>query len=77
MTSSVENNLLDDLFMGCAFAAYVELAIACGGIPNSEATRRLAYHHYEQALADSRRCGKDRLRSSPVGCTMCSQKGDA
>ena len=42
---------LDDLFHGCAFAAYMELAIASGGVPDVDARRRLAYHYYEEQLA--------------------------
>lgn len=45
------DELLDDLFTGCAFAALVEQAIAQGGPPDMEATRRLAYDMYEEALA--------------------------
>lgn len=44
------DDILDDLFHGCAFAAYVELAIATGGPPESEATRRLAFRYYEEEL---------------------------
>ncbi|AMV22600.1 hypothetical protein [Planctomyces sp. SH-PL14] len=46
------HDILDDLFHGCAFAAYVELAVACRGIPDEEATRRLAFRLYEEALAE-------------------------
>lgn len=49
------DELLDDVFHGCAFAAYVELAVACGGVPDMEATRRLAYRYYEEALAEKNR----------------------
>lgn len=49
------DELLDDVFHGAAFAAYVELAVACGGIPDVEATRRLAYRYYEEALAEKNR----------------------
>ena len=52
MTESPLDEFLDDLFCGCAFAAYVELASATGGTPDVEATRRLAYQLYEQALAE-------------------------
>lgn len=51
MTDEREDNLLDDLFLGCAFAAYIVLAIACGGVSDSDATRRLAYRYYEEELA--------------------------
>lgn len=45
------DEILDDLFHGCAFAAFVELAALCGGIPDEDATRRLACRYYEEALA--------------------------
>jgi len=51
MTGETLDELLDDLFTGCAFAAFVEQAIAQGGPPDMEATRRLAYEMYEEALA--------------------------
>lgn len=54
MTGECEVLLLDDLFHGCAFAAYVELAIACGSVPDLDATRRLAYRYYEDKLAATR-----------------------
>ena len=38
MTESPDD-ILDDLFHGCAIAAYVELAVACRGVPDIEATR--------------------------------------
>jgi hypothetical protein len=45
------DDILDDLFHGCAFAAFVEQAIAQGGPPDQEATRVRAYRYYEDALA--------------------------
>ncbi len=45
------DDILDDLFHGCAFAAYIELAITTGATPDSEATRRLAYRLFEEELA--------------------------
>lgn len=44
--------VLGDLFLGCALAAFVELAVASGRMPDSEATRRLAYRYYEEDLAE-------------------------
>lgn len=44
--------ILDDLFHGCAFAAFVEQAVAEGGWPGPDATRNRAYRHYEKAVAD-------------------------
>ena len=52
MTESNFDDFLDNEFLGCAFAAYVELASATGGEPDSEATRRRAYQLYEQTLAE-------------------------
>lgn len=49
MTS--DDDILDDLFHGCALAAFVEQAIRQQGWPDPEATRRLAYVRYEAALA--------------------------
>lgn len=58
MTSIDE--ILDDLFQGCAFAAFVEQARLQQGPPCPELTRRLAYELYEEALAnrtaDETRC---------------------
>jgi hypothetical protein len=45
------DSLLDDLFQGCAFAAFLEQAAINGGWPDPEMTRRLAYALYEQELA--------------------------
>jgi hypothetical protein len=46
---------LDDLFHGCAFAAYVEQAAIDRGPPDIEATRLRAYDYYERALAEKNR----------------------
>jgi len=51
----VPDSILDDLFHGCAFAAYVELAAACGGVPDRDVTSRLAYRYYEEHLAEKHR----------------------
>ena len=42
----------DDLFLGCAFAAFVDQAAQQEGRPDSELTRRRAYRYYEEALAE-------------------------
>jgi|GEM_PF-3798990 hypothetical protein len=49
---SVPDHILDDLFHGCAFAAYVRLAAATGQQPDLEATRQLAYRLYEESLRE-------------------------
>jgi hypothetical protein len=65
------DDILDDLFHGCAFAAYLDQAALQGGPPDSEATRRLAYAYYEKALAEKNaekrgdRCDTPRLLPKP------------
>jgi len=46
-----EEDILEDLFHGCAFAAFIEQAHLQQGEPCLELTRRLAYKLYEDALA--------------------------
>ena len=55
MSDTQPDDILDDLFHGCAFAAFVEQAALTGGSPCPEATRRLAYRYYEEALAARQR----------------------
>lgn len=45
------DDILDDMFHGCAFAAYVEEACLAGGSPCQEKTRVRAYRYYEDELA--------------------------
>jgi hypothetical protein len=52
MSEDSLDDLLDDMFHGCAWSAFLELAASSGRIPDAEATRRLAYRYYEEALAD-------------------------
>ena len=47
-----DDDILDDLFQGCALSAFLEQAHAQQGWPDPEATRCRAYKHYEQALAE-------------------------
>ena len=56
MTSEFDEDVLGSIFHGCAFAAFVEQAIAQGGPPDREATRLLAYRYYEEALAEKNAC---------------------
>ena len=51
MTGDSLNDILDDLFHGCAFAAFVEQAIVEQGWPDREATRLRAYGYYQEELA--------------------------
>jgi hypothetical protein len=54
MTADLDE-ILDDLFHGCAVAAFVDQAVAQGGPPDREATRLRAYRYYEEALAEKNR----------------------
>lgn len=47
-----DDAILNDLFHGCAFAAFIQLAVAARNWPDPEATRQLAYRLYEEALAE-------------------------
>jgi hypothetical protein len=66
MTPDAYDDILDDLFLGCAFAACLDLAAENRSPPDREAARLLAYRYYEEALAgkslkqglpSARRCG--------------------
>jgi hypothetical protein len=46
------DDILDDLFHGCAWAAYLDQAAEQRGWPDSEATKLRAYRYYEAALAE-------------------------
>jgi hypothetical protein len=48
----MSGSILDDLFQSCALAAFLEQAHAEQDWPEPEATRRLAYRMYEEALAE-------------------------
>ena len=44
------DTILDDLFLGCALAAFLQVALEQGAMPDSEKTRRRAYALYEENL---------------------------
>lgn len=67
----MNDSIFDDLFLGCAFAAYVELAIRCGGVPDQDTTRQLAYRYYEAELA------KRNSPDSSIGSVMPAPGQDA
>lgn len=46
------DDIMDDLFHGCALAAYLIEGARAGGEPCSELTRLRAYRYYEEALAE-------------------------
>ena len=43
-------DILDDLFLGCALRAFLEVAVEHKEMPDSEVTRRRAFNLYEEAL---------------------------
>ena len=49
--SETLDDILEDLFHGCALAAFLDQAQAEQGWPSGEATRQRAYRYYEDALA--------------------------
>jgi len=51
----MDSDILDDLFHGCAFQAYLDEARETQDWPKSEATRHRAYRYYEEALAERNR----------------------
>ena len=44
------DTILDDLFLGCALTAFLQVAVEQRAMPDAEATRRRAYDLYEEAL---------------------------
>ena len=43
---------LDDVFLGCALTAFLQVAAEQRAMPDKEATRRRAYLLYEEALRE-------------------------
>jgi hypothetical protein len=58
-----DDDFLDDLFHGCAFAAFIEQAHAQQGWPDPEATRRRAFSYFEEALKTKNRGDSSRPKS--------------
>ncbi len=48
--TDLDPDIFDDLFHGCAWAAYMDQAREQNGWPDSEATRRRAFRYYEEEL---------------------------
>jgi hypothetical protein len=61
-----DDPLWDDLFHGSAWAAFIEVAQEQGGWPDSEATRRLAFRLYEEALRAKNAGVDNRPEMGPV-----------
>lgn len=76
------DDILGQLFHGCALRAYLEIYVSSKQFPpDAETTRRLAYHYYEQELAEKnrRKQPKDSDRSLPreagPGCEAPEERG--
>ena len=52
---NLDPEILDGLFLGCAFTAFLEQAQREQGSPCPEKTRRLAYRLYEEELEQRHR----------------------
>ena len=77
------DDILDQLFHGCALRAYLEVYAATKHLPpDSEATRRLAYQYYEQELAEKNRrkqpavSSRTPRREAGPGCEAPKGGGD-
>lgn len=67
----ISDDILDDMFHGCAFAAYVEEAVACGGPPCEEKTRRRAFRLYEETLVE--RQGRKEFLPEVTDCDILAE----
>lgn len=61
---TIDDAFWDDIFLGCAWDAYVELAMLTKAPPDSEETRILAYRYYEETLATRNRQRADDTSSA-------------
>jgi len=52
--STDSENPLDDLFLGCALTAFLQVASEQRAMPDKEATRLQAYRLYEKTLREKR-----------------------
>ena len=62
-TPTPDDEMWDDLFHGCAWAAFVDQATEERGPPDPELTRRRAYRYYEEELAASKCAPSERART--------------
>jgi hypothetical protein len=78
MTSHPANDILDDLFHGCALAAFVEQARLQQTWPDREETRRRAIRLYEDQLARTPRHNRiDVSQPEPLPCSGSSEEPHA
>lgn len=71
MAAESDDDILDGLFHGCALLAYLEQAAAERGWPDSTATQRRAYRHYQDAIDE-----KNRRKSRPEPVDAGSRAGE-
>ena len=57
------DDIMDDQFDGCAFAAFIEAVAEAAGPPCAERTRQRAYQYFEEALAEK----QERRKPLPEG----------
>jgi len=75
MTAEPED-ILDNLFHGCALAAYLDEAAALRRWPpDSGATKRRAYRYYEEALAAKNAAKATGRRADLTGQSLCPIPG--
>lgn len=71
------DEILDDLFHGCAWAAFIALARRDGKPPASDETRRLAYEFYEQSLSQQPRNRVDEPCPKSLPCNIAIENPHA
>lgn len=71
MTEPCNDDILDDLFHGCAWEAYLHVAHTTHRWPpDSESVRRLTYALYESSLRERHQNPLDSPRKPCHGATM-------
>ncbi len=75
MTSQLDEDIFDDLFHGCALAAFVEQGHLQKAWPDREQTRRRAFQLYEERLARTERHNRiDEARPKALPCNATSEE---
>ena len=77
MNDGLLDDFWDDLFHGCALAAYIDQAIQQGGPPDEEATRKRAFRYYEMALAEKNLGRADFEPGEPISSRANQAGGEA
>lgn len=75
MTSQLDDDIFDDLFHGCALAAFVEQSRLQQTCPDREQTRRRAFQLYEERLARTQPHNRiDDARPEALPCIATSEE---